>query len=267
MPYDVGGSVPIAWDVFDAAGVASDAVGVTLTVTKPDGTTETPAVTNPPSVTGRYRVTYLPATEGRYLWSAVTTSPNTAYQEAFTVRGASPSILSLADAKQHLNITTSNNDDELRDHLEATTRIVEDEVGPIVRRTHTARVCGGRSRIPLPHTQVREIASVTEVRSGTSVDVSGMTVNQASGVLSYLNGASFLYDDMDVTYEVGRDAVEASWTLAAKIIVKHMWLTQLGNLPSGQGDDRGYVVTGSGYLVPYRAISLLKPDQVAVGFA
>lgn len=267
MPYDIADSVPIAWDVLDAAGDLANAATAVLTVTKPDGTTETPAVTNPPSVTGQYRVTYTPTVEGRYLWSAVTTSPNTAYQEVFTVRGASPAILSLADAKQHLNITVTTNDDELRDHLEAVTRIIEDEVGPVVLRTHTARVCGRRSRIALPHTQVREIVSATEVRSGTSVDVSGMTVNQASGVLSYLNGASFPYDDMDVTYEVGRTTVEANWSLAAKIIVKHMWLTQLGNLPSGQGDDRGYVVTGSGYLVPYRAISLLKPDQVAVGFA
>ncbi len=51
------------------------------------------------------------------------------------------------------------------------------------------------------------------------------------------------------------------------MIVKHNWETQLGNLPSIQGDDRGYVVTGSGYLVPYRALALLKPDEIQIGFA
>jgi hypothetical protein len=72
---------------------------------------------------------------------------------------------------------------------------------------------------------------------------------------------------MDITYTVGRSVVKANWTVAAKIIVKHNWETQLGNLPSIQGDSAGYVVTGSGYLVPYRAVSLLQSDQVPAGFA
>lgn len=269
MPYDVSDSVPIAWDVRDAAGALVNASTAVLTVMKPDGTTELPPVTNPPSVTGQYRNTYVPAAEGRYAWRAVTTSPNTSYQGVFVVRGTvSPALLSLEDAKAHLNILSTSTDDELREFIEGITPVVEKYVGPIVRRTHTARVCGYRSHIALPHTQVRSITSVTLIRDGSSpITLSDLAVNTESGVVSYKNGVSFPYGDMDFTYVVGRDTVEANWTLAAKIILQHNWRSQLGNLPSNQGEDRGYVVTGAGYVVPFQAIGYMEPDQVAVGFA
>lgn len=269
MPYDIADSVPIAWDVKDSAGALTNASTVTLTITKPDGTTETPSVTNPPASTGQYRVTYVPAVEGRYAWRAVTTVPNTAYQDVFDVReSVSPSLLSLADAKAHLNETGTANDDELREFLEASAEIVESYLGPVVRRTHTARVCGYRTQIALPHTQVQSITSITLVSDGSSpITLSDLAVDTDSGVVGYKNGQSFPYGDMDWTYVVGRTFVKANWTLAAKIILKHLWDTQLGNLPSIQGDNPGYVVSGAGYLVPFRAIALLQPDQVPAGFA
>ena len=271
MPFDIADSVPIAWDVRDANGDPVNASTATLTITKPDGTTEAPAVANPPAVTGQYRVTYIPAAEGVYAWRAVTTGPSTAFQDVFVVRGlVSPSLMSLANAKAHLNIadTTTTYDAELREYLEAATEIVESYVGPVVRRTHTARVCGYRCEIPLPHTQVLAVTNITDVRTGTSpITLSDLAIDTEAGVISYKNGMAFPYGEMDITYTVGRSYVKANWTLAAKIIMKHNWETQLGNLPSIQGEDRGYVVTGSGYLVPFRAVSLLQSDQVPVGFA
>lgn len=271
MPYDIADSVPIAWDVRDAAGALANATTATLTITKPDGTTETPAVLNPPTVTGQYRVTYIPTVEGVYAWRSVTTVPNTAYQDAFVVRGAvSTSLMSLANAKAHLNIADSvtTYDAELREYLEAATEVVESYVGPVVRRTHTARVCGYRCEIPLPHTQVLEVTNITDIRTGTTpITLSDLAIDTAAGIISYKNGMSFHYGEMDITYTVGRSYVKANWTLAAKIIVKHNWETQLGNLPSVQGDSPGYVVSGAGYLVPFRAVSLLQSDQVPAGFA
>lgn len=271
MPYDIADSVPLAWDVKDAAGVLTNATTVTLTITLPDGTTVAPSVTNPPTSTGQYRVTYIPTVEGRFAWRAVMTAPNTAYQDVFEVRGAvSPALLSLADAKSHLNLSTANttHDDELREYVEAATEIVESYVGPVVTRSHTARVRGYRCEIPLPHTQVTAVTAITDVRTGTTpVTLSDLTINTAAGVISYKSGVSFPYGLLDITYTVGRSVVKANWTLAAKIIVKHLWETQLGNLPSIQGDDGGYVVTGSGFTVPYRAIGLLQADRVPAGFA
>lgn len=269
MPYDLSDSVPIAVDVRDAGGTLTNAGSVTLTVTLPDGTTATPTVANPPTVTGEYRYTYVPVQVGRHTWRFVATTPNTAYQDVFEVRETeSPSIVSLADAKAHLNLTTTAHDDELREYLEAATEIVESYVGPVARRTRTARVCGYRTHIPLPHTQVLSITSVTVVKDGsTPISLSDLTIDTQSGVVSYKNGVAFPYGEMDWTYTVGRSFVKANWTLAAKIILKHNWETQLGNLPSIQGDSPGYVVSGYGYLVPFRAVSLLQPDQVPAGFA
>lgn len=270
MPYDIADSVPIAWDVRDAAGDLVNASTAVLTVTKPDGTTELPTVSTP-STDGQYRVTYIPTDEGRYAWRAVTTVPNTAYQDVFVVRGAvSPALLSLANAKAHLNIpdSTTTSDAELREFIEAATEIVESYVGPVAIRTHTARVAGGRAVIALPHTQVREITALTLVSDGSvPVALPDLTIDTTAGLIGYTSGATFPRGDMDVTYTVGRTTVKANWTLAAKIILKHNWDTQLGNLPSIQGDSPGYVMTGAGYLVPYRAISLLQPDDVPIGFA
>lgn len=269
MPYDISDSVPIAWDVKDSAGALANATTVTLTITLPDGSTTSPSVANPPASTGQYRVTYVPTVEGLHAWRAVTTTPNTAYQDVFVVRGSvSPAVISLADAKTHLKLSTTTYDDELREYIEGITKVVEDYVGPIVRRSHTARVSGYRRKITLPHTQVTAVTSVTLVSDGSSpITLSDLAIDSAAGVVSLKSGATFPYGDMDWVYTVGRSYVDANWTLAAKKILKHNWRDQLGNLPSVQGDERGYVVTGSGYLVPYDAMALLQPDQVPAGFA
>lgn len=268
MPYDIADSVPIAWDVKDAAGVLTNATTAVLTVTLPDGTTATPTVPTP-AVQGQYRVTYVPALEGLYAWRAVMTGPNAAHEDVFSVRAAvSPSLISLADAKAQLKITSTTSDDKLREYLEAATEIVESYVGPIVTRTHTARVRGWRCKIPLPHTRVTSITSITDIRTGTNpITLSNLTIDTPSGVISYKSGIQFPYWEMDITYTVGQSVVKANWSLAAKIIVQHLWQTQLGNLPSIQGDDLVDVRLGTGYTVPFRAISLLQSDQVPAGFA
>ena len=268
MPFDVGDSVPIPVDVKDAAGVLVNASTAVLTVYLPDGTAATPTVPAP-GTAGQYRVTYVPTQVGLHAWRFVTTTPNTAYADVFQVRETvSPALLSLADAKSHLNITTTTNDDELREYIEAATKIVESYVGPIVRRTYTRRACGWRCEIPLPHTQITAITAVTLVRDGsTPITLSDLTIDTQAGVVSYKSGMRFPYGDMDFTYTVGRTVVDPNWTLAAKHILKANWGSQLGNLPSIQGENPGYVVTGDGYRVPFQAEALLQPDQVPAGFA
>lgn len=272
MPYDIGDSVPIAVDVKDTSGNLTNASAVTLTITLPDGTTTSPVVTNPPAVMGEYRYTYVPTVQGRHVWNVVTTTPNTAYGDVFEVRETpSPAIISLADAKAHLNIpaTSTSFDEELREYLEAVTSIVESYVGPIVTRSYTRRInMRYRRYVHLPHTNVTAITGLTLVSDGsTPIILSDLTVDYTTGIVSFKTvGGIFPYNDMDITYTVGRTYVKPNWTLAAQMILDHLWETQLGNLPSVQGDDQGYVPTGSGYLVPYRAIGLLDPDTVG-GFA
>jgi Phage gp6-like head-tail connector protein len=269
MPFDVGDSVPIAVDVKDAAGAPTNASTVALTITLPDGTTVTPSVTNPPSVTGQYRVTYVPTVEGRFAWRFVTTTPSTAYQDVFEVRSTvSPALLSLADAKAHLNITSTSSDDELREFLEAATAAIEEKVGPIVRRTHTEQFTGGGCRIYLHNTEVLAVTALTLISDGsTPVSLSELNINGSRGVITRKNGSAFPTGQMSITYTVGRSYVDPNWTLAAKIIVEHNWETQLGNLPSIQGDDTAFAPAFGGPLIPPRAMALLRPDAVTFGFA
>lgn len=271
MAFDLGDSVPLAVDVTDANGALVNATAITLTITLPDGTTTSPSVTNPPASTGQYRVTYVSVQEGRHTVRWVTTNPSTAYQDVFDVRAAaSPALLSLADVKAHLNIpaTNTSSDDELRGFIESATAVVEEKIGPVVRRTRTAEVVGGGCRIRLPHTQVLSITSLTLIRDGSSpVNVNDLSVNGPRGVVTRKDDGRLPVGRLLATYVVGRIVVDANWIEAAKIIVKHLWETQLGNLPSIQGDSPGYVVTGSGHLVPYRAEALLEPDYVAFGYA
>lgn len=269
MSFDVGDSVPIAWDVKDATGTLVNAGTSVLTITLPDGTTTTPVVPAP-GVTGQYRVTYVATIEGRHVWRAVTTAPNTAYQDVFEVREqVSPALLSLADGKAHLNIpvTVTTFDDELREFLEAVTKVVEQYVGPIVRRTYVRRVQGYCSAVTLPHTQVLSITSITLVQDGSSpVTISDLSINAEAGIVTYKNGAVFPFSDMDWTYLVGRSYVHPNWTLAAKMILEYNWESQLGSLPSVQGDsDRDYISRRT--LVPPRAALLMQADGTAGGFA
>jgi hypothetical protein len=273
MAFDIGDSVPLAWNVKDANGTLINAAGtVTLTVTHPDGTSETPTVPVP-GTTGQYQVTYVPATAGRYTWNAVTTQPNTSYGDVFQVRQVlSPALLSLAEAKSHLNIpaTTTTFDDELREFMEAVTSVVEDFVGPIVRRTYTRRAMGYKYTIRLPHTQVRSITSVVSVRDGSTVDTSLLVVDSLTGILRYKDLLGrFPFGELDVTYIVGRDYVEPTWTLAAKEIMASNWRGQLGNLPAVQGADDRIIPTNQG--VPFymsgTALTLLSKDNTSTGFA
>lgn len=267
MSFDVGDSVPIAWDVKDATGILVNASTSVLTVTLPDGTTTLPTVPAP-GVVGQYRVTFVPTLEGRHVWRAVTTGPNTAYQDVFEVREqVSPAILSLADAKSHLNIpaATTTWDDELREFVESTTITIEQYVGPVVRRTHVRRICGGGYGIMLPHTQILSITSITLVSDASSpIILSDLSINSEAGIVTYKNGSPFPWGDMDWTYVVGRSYVHPNWTLAAKMILEHNWQSQLGNLPAIQGDDTG--VTGN-RLVPPRAMLLLTANNTPAGFA
>lgn len=272
MPFDVGDSVPLAWDVADEDGNPVNAGTVALTVTLPDGTDSNPAVPAP-SVTGEYRITYVPATPGRYSWRAVTTVPATSFGDVFEVRQqVSPSLISLADAKRALNIPSSTTtfDDELREYTEAVTRVVEDFIGPVVVRSYTRRLWGYDWCVRLPHSQIREITSVTVISDSTTVDVSLLSFDSLTGIVRYKDLVSrFPYGELDFTYTVGRDYVEPSWTLAAKLILQSNWRSQLGNLPAVQGDEDHIIPTNQSvpFYMPAQALALLSYDNTSTGFA
>jgi hypothetical protein len=271
VPHDLGVTVRLTAECRDPGGTLTTAGTVAVTVTLPDGTTATPAAVET-ATTGRYQADYLTTQAGRHTVRWTFTDPATAYTDAFDVREETPpAILSLADAKEHLNITSSTHDEELRGWIEATTHCVEWFVGPVVQRTvtevHSATVSAA---VALRQTPVIAVTGVEPVlTSGTTYEVAEFDVDPATGVVTLLTGAP-IYGPLRWTYTAGRTVIPANILGAARIILQHLWRTQQG--PSrpqlGVGDfDVTEPIPGLGYAVPNRALQLLDPHRLPPGVA
>lgn len=249
------------------AGVLTNAGTVSLTITLPDGTAVSPTVTNPPTTTGTYVYDYIPTVAGRHVarWLLTFSGGATAaYTEIVDVAPAADiGIISLADAKAHLNIpaTSTGDDEELRAWISATTAVVEFEVGPCLRRTYTQRV--GNGAYWMLHTvPALAVTSVAGVLTGAAtVSFADLDLDPDTGQVQRLDGAAFTGGPWTVTYTAGRAVIPPNVTSAAKIILKHLWETQRGaGRPSWGGQDPD-LVAGPGFAIPHRALELLRPHK------
>ncbi len=271
---DLGDLIPLGIQVRDGDGVAVNATMVTLTITLPDGTLVSPVVPAPPAEVGAYSYDYMPALVGRYLVKWVTTGPNAAFTDSFDIRESNlSSIISLAAAKAHLNMsqTQTRDDDELRGFIEAATAVIERHRGEIIaRRTvveHSPNGSGGC--IALMHHPVISITSMTDLR-GNALVTGNYLLDGPNGILNRLGGGGGT--PQVVTYVAGYVQIPANYILAAKIIIAHLWQTQriqnigaqptLGN--SSRREEQIVTPSGMGYAIPHRAIELLggRPSLV-----
>lgn len=261
--YDLGDTVSLAVDVLDEDGAATAASTVVLTVTLPDGTTATPTVTSP--TTGRYVADYVPTIAGRHLARWVSTGPATAYSDAVDVRPATPAyIVSLADAKAHLNITSTTHDEELRGWLEVTTEVVEELAGKVTaRRAVSERIevrCWADTLV-LTHRPVLALTSVASIDGTRTWDVDDLDIDPVTGIVRVLSGPS-LYGPLLVAYTAGSAVIPARYTGAAKIVLRHLWESQRAAAGGskrrpGMVDDNMMLVAG--YAVPRAAAELIGP--------
>ncbi len=271
MPYDLGATARLTAECRDPGGALTTAATAVVTVTLPDGMTASPAVTE--GDPGVYRADYLTTEPGRHEVRWVWTGPGHAYTDVFDVRAAAPPvILSLADAKRHLNQRTSVDDDEVRFWNEATTRCIEFFTGPVIPRAftelHRERQ---QSSLVLMRTPVVAITAVEQLRvGGPAYDVGNLVVDQDTGRVS-LAGGGYLRGPLRFTYTAGRMVVAANIQGAARIILQHLWRTQLaqgrGGLPGGTDYSVTEPIPGLGYAIPNRAVQLLEPDRLPPGVA
>lgn len=267
--FDLGDTVPLTFEVRTTAGVLTNAATVTLTVTRPDGTTETPTVTNPPAVPGEYGVDYLPTTAGTYRWRLVSTAPDTAITGSFDVRPAlTRGIVSLEATKRHLNKDPADttDDEELREIIEATTEMIESIRGKVmVRRQFVEEVtirpwARGYALLKSP---VQELTSVEAIDGSTTWDVADLHVDE-NGVVTVQDGPMFC-GLMRFTYVAGYEVLPANFVHAAKIIIAHLWETQRPSLTSERygtprpfaQQDASVTPIGAGFAIPNRALELL----------
>lgn len=277
MSFDLGAVVPLGTTVRDASGVLANAGAMSLTITLPDATTVTvPAVT--PTSTGTYAYDYPTVQAGRHVVRWVATGVNAgAYTDVFDVRDAAPPLLfSLAAAKAKLDIpmTSTSVDDELREFIEATTQCVEYFVGAVVRRTVQQVVQGGRYSVVLHTRPVLSVTSIVGIQPWQMpINVSALDIDTTTGIVRRTDILPFWQGEYRATYIAGRTAVPANVSLAAKLILQHMWRTNYGATRglTGIGGGEDFAVTeqvpGLGYAIPNRALQLLQGDRDVEGFA
>lgn len=274
MPYDLGATARLTAPCRAPDGTLTNADTAAVTITLPDGTTATPTVANPPPTTGQYSADYVTEQAGTHTVRWVFTTPAYAYTDVLDVRpAASPAILSLADAKAHLNIKSTDDDDEIRYWNNATTFAVEYFTGPVVVRTVTEDHNVGRVEMlalrQVPALSLTTVAAILD--GGTSYDVDTLDLDGATGIVRRKDGG-LLCGPLRPTYRAGRRIVAENITAGARLILQHLWRTQRpsrsGALP-GASDD--YSVTepipGLGYAIPNRAVEMLHPDQLPPGMA
>lgn len=275
---DLGATIPLTVSTFDATGNLSDPATVVLTVTLPDGSTDTPAVVH--TSTGVYTCQYVTTQAGRHQVRWISTNPATSYADVFNVAEASPAMLiSLAEARAALAKRTGSStvgDSDLRGYIVAATPIVEDAAGAqrILTKTFTAN--GGAPSILIPDNIV-SVLSITE--SGAALTAgSDYTVDFDRGIITrgtYRMGFYFTpgIQNVVIVYKTGVGLVADNVRLATRIIVAHLWQAdQQGSRPAigGSAPNADVVTTPSGFAIPRRAAELLRPSTDSVempGFA
>lgn len=272
MPFDLGATARLTAQCVDPGGTPATADSATVTVTLPDGTEATPAATET-GTPGTYQADYVTAVAGRHTVRWQFTGPAHAYTDVFDVwPEAPPAILSLADARKHLNLSTSRDDGEVRFWNNAATRAVEFYTGPVVRRTVVEDHRVGRvPAVALTQTPVLEVTAVAPLRSGgVSYDVGDLTLDGVTGVVTRYDGGP-LSGPLRITYTAGRTVIRVNITAAARIILEHLWRTQKAARGGLAGGGEDYSVSepipGLGYAVPNRALELLEPDRLPPGVA
>lgn len=181
-------------------------------------------------------------------------------------------VLSLDEAKEHLNLTTDVQDAELAVFIDAAEAAIAKRVGPLEPTDVTSVVDSGGGTLVLPCIPVISVTSVTAVPGfGGVYDASGLSLNGQTGVLSPSSnqdsfgfagsnfGSGLLAGRYTVSYVAGREEVPSDILLAVKELVRHLWSTQRGGAKRpGSTDDPAQ---SSGYLMPYRVAELLAPHK------
>ena len=195
------------------------------------------------------------------------------------------SLVTLADVKDYLRISTTSDDTQLQDYIDAVTPVIEDITGPIVNKQYTEVYDGGVSRIQVRHFPVVSVDTLTEVYGQTLYTLTQVTLGSSTSTWSYTFDAStglivrrafnveamfpIGANNVSITYTAGRSTVPANVALAAKMTIQHLWsqtrFNRNGARPGLGGDDIWQ--PGMGFAIPNRVRELLQNEQRIAGIA
>jgi hypothetical protein len=276
--YPSGQPIRLSTTVKDVTGTLVNATALTLLVKLAaiDGTWTTTGTYASPAndSTGTYHqdvpVTDLAVTgHYQYTWTATGTGAGVAFGEFDVFDPFETSVLPLQDAKDALNIpaATTTSDSEIAAYIATIEGSFRGMTGgPIVNRTIAERSEMMQNQTVIPVRQ-RPLVSVTSIASasGTNIDLTGgLDLDQNAGLIRRKLGLPFYgpfftwLPQVTVTYVAGwGTAVPASFGIAARIILQHLWDTQRG--AAGQPLQGEELVTppGFGYAIPAAAAELL----------
>jgi hypothetical protein len=250
---------------------------VALTITKPDQT-----VVTPPPVIGAWvqsgrdytaKYDYTLTVPGLHQFAWLTTGPGTAPPPNFVNVRRYASIISLEDAKDHLNMSRdrTTDDSELTRFMMASTEVVEDKIGPVVPRAFTDQVemAGYPARLVLPRRPVLQVQKVASVWAGgpvwDNVATPGLlAVEGVAGLVYQPSMMPFWWGPWDVTSLYGRAEIAERWEQAAKEQLRHLWQTQRGSNPPAvlQNEEVFSSTMGFTFSIPRRVLELLEGDMV-----
>lgn len=259
MIYDIGDLVTLSTVVRNDTGTTVNTPTVVIAVTKPDGTTVTPAptVTN----TGSGGVYTAPVTVDQsgtwnYVWTAsgtvIAVDPG-----QFTVQPARTLVASMEEFKAHLNRTDIADDLELRTHLSAATDWVEDTIGgPVSPQSFTETHCDVVGTIVPRRRPLISVTSITPYLS-TALTTDAYRVDTDLGivVLRWSIGNEYA-----IVYRAGLSVIPERVKLGGLIVAAHLWETQNGFAGRRNVDD--LVQTGLGFAIPNRARELLEKSTL-----
>jgi hypothetical protein len=282
VPYELGEVAALSFTAYDTNGAPANGAACTLTIARPDGTTDGPY--SPAGVSGVYTYNYLAQVSGRhtYRWLATGTPGPGVGVGAFTdvldvLASSAVGIFSLADAKAALNIpaSTTTYDKKIMQYVRSITGFVEKYCGPVNVRQFTERVYAGGASIVLNKVpvvlaplQVNQIISITPVLTyGLIYDNTVLSIDLRSGIVKHTAGLPFIYGPYDVTYSAGRIIPQDEILLGSEAILKHQWEQERGG--AGQVGSYGTddVTVMWGFAVPNRALDMLESQRAPAGIA
>lgn len=189
-------------------------------------------------------------------------------------------VITLDEAKVHLNITGSTHDAELMGFIESAEGVIAKRCGPLGPTTKSVRVRGtsrgtgtgtyqrpsltDRTSLILPVCPAVSLTSVTPV-GGTALTLADLYLSPNS-VVTFNLGGSFGDASYDVVYVSGRATVPADLMHAVKELVKHLWVNSQRGGSGARKPGSDAPASSAAYLMPYAVQSLIEP-YMQPGFA
>ncbi|MDM4761887.1 hypothetical protein QT381_02570 [Galbitalea sp. SE-J8] len=177
-------------------------------------------------------------------------------------------IITLDDARKSLGwaATSTADDADLETYIEAVTPVVERIVGPVIRRSKTYTVDGGRDVVLLPDA----FSTLSTVTVG-GVPLAGCVADPDAGMVYAPEGTVFAGGRRSVVIVVTvgyeQSDIPENIVLAAREIVRHLWQVGRQGTRPKWGTEEAEGLVPSYFALPKRAEQLLAPHARAGGFA